>query len=214
MSKNNQRSEKIQKQGKTVKGDQIIIILSVKKFKQFWLLLKGFRQYYEPYLVSCLIGTESPTMCKKLTTWWSDSHQDIICHRSKHWPQEIETDWLLNWRLSVFKTIKMTDQNTHNQLQEIIRADYTVSTGRHSLSLWKLMLTHCELWGEGESALDRHLPTPWLPASKIKQTSFSTNLASLIFFEWWTARPHIRLQCQPVRRRVGEHLWVCFFFSF
>ena len=160
--------------------------------------------------MSCLIGTESPTMCKKLTTWWSDNHQDIICHRSKHWPQEIETDWLLNWRLSVFKTIKMTDQNTHDQFQEIIRADYTVSTGRHS-RLWKLMLTDCELWGEGESALDRHLPTPWLPASKIKQTSFSTNLAS--FWVMNSQAPHS--VAVPASKEKGRRTSLgLFFFSF
>ena len=36
-------------------------------------------------------------------------------------------------------------------------------------------------------------PPPRLPASKIKQTFLSTNLASLLAFEWRAAWPHFRL---------------------
>ena len=43
--------------------------------------------------------------------------------------------------------------------------------------------------------LDKCLPSPQLPAPKIKQTFLSTNLASLSVFEQQAAKPHFQLYC-------------------
>ena len=42
--------------------------------------------YSEPCSVGCLIDTKTPTMWKKLTTWWPNWSHDISCHNSKKWP--------------------------------------------------------------------------------------------------------------------------------
>lgn len=156
--------------------------------------------------MSCLTNTETPTTWKKLTIWWPDSHQDIIRHRSKHWSQEIE---LMEWRLFVFKAIKMTDQNTTDQnttnlkkLSELTILFLHVAPPSAYESSCSLIVSY---WREEESALDRHLPTLWLSASKLNKLSFSTKWPLSIFFGWWTGRTHIQLQCQPVKR-IGEHL--------
>ena len=64
-NKLNQRSEKMQKQKKIVKGDQIITMLSLSIVKDLQFLPKGYRQISEPYPVSCLTDTETSG---KLTT--------------------------------------------------------------------------------------------------------------------------------------------------
>ena len=51
----------MQKQRKTVKGDQIIIMYSLSIVKDLEFLLKGYRYYSEPYPVNCLIETEPLT---------------------------------------------------------------------------------------------------------------------------------------------------------
>ena len=47
-------------------------------------------------------------------------------------------------------------------------------------------------WCGGSGSLNRrlHVPHPQLLASEIKQTFLSTNLAFLLAFGWWAARPH------------------------
>ena len=47
-------------------------------------------------------------------------------------------------------------------------------------------------WCGGSGSLNRHLhvPHPQLLVSEIKQTFLSTNLAFLLAFGWWAARPH------------------------
>ena len=61
------------------------------------------------------------------------------------------------------------------------RADCAVSA-RNPLPLSIKSLAHWVSLGESQP-LDRSLPSPWLLASKIKQTFLSTSLASLLAFE-------------------------------
>ena len=44
---------------------------------------------------------------EKLNTGWPDCSHDISCHNSENLPQEMETNWPWNWRLTVLKIIKM-----------------------------------------------------------------------------------------------------------
>ena len=48
---------------------------------------KGCGWDSEPYAVSCLKDTETPTRWKTPTTWWPDCSRDISCHSLKNWPQ-------------------------------------------------------------------------------------------------------------------------------
>ena len=41
---------------------------------------------------------------EKLITWWPDGNHDVTRHNSENWPQEMETNWLWNWRLTVLIT--------------------------------------------------------------------------------------------------------------
>ena len=104
----------------------------------------------------------------------------------------METALLWNWRLTVPETTKVTLISLPvTNLKMIARADCAVSACSPVPQPIKA-LAHW-LSGQGESAFrqDRSLPTPpQLPASKVKQTFLSTNLASSLSFEWWTAGPH------------------------
>ena len=76
-----------------------------------------------------------------------------------------------------------------------VRGDRAVSACR-PLCLQKLLPPDCPQGGWGESAFGQASalpPLPQLPASKIKQTFLSTNLASLLAFVQQAAAPHFRL---------------------
>ena len=59
-NKSNPRSENMQKQRKTVKGDQIICLVS-KHGQGHSVPSQGLWKYSEPYPMSCLVDTETPT---------------------------------------------------------------------------------------------------------------------------------------------------------
>ena len=96
-----------------------------------------------------------------------------------------------NWRLTVLKTIKMTlvrPPTTNNKTT--VTADCAVSACSPLPPSLK-PLAHWLSVG-GESAFGQESPTltlPKLPASKIKQTFLSSNLASLLVFERRAAGP-------------------------
>ena len=87
-----------------------------------------------------------------------------------------------NWRLSVAKMIKM---RLIRPLMTYLDDCVVSACSPLPPSIKALTLNWSRL-------LDRGPPccSPWLLASKIKQTFLLTNLASLLAFEWWAAGPH------------------------
>ena len=104
------------------------------------------------------------------------------------------------WRWTVLKTIKMTlVRALIANLKMTVGGDCAVSAYSHRppLSIKALTLF---LWrGWGESAFGQMSATlpPQLPASEIKQTFLSTNLACLLAFERQAARPHHAVSVTP-----------------
>ena len=116
----------------------------------------------------------------------------MCCHNSENLSQEMETNRPWNWTLIVPETIKMMMvRPLMTNFKMIVRADCIISTcNPFSLSIkvlapWLLGVK----WRS--QPLDRVHPTPTfpqLPASNIKQTFISTNVASLLAFEWQATR--------------------------
>ena len=85
----------------------------------------------EPYLLSCLIDTETPTRWTKLTVRWPDYSHDISCYNSKNWPKDVGTNWSLKWRLTTLKTIKMAlIRQPRSEFKMVVRVDCAVSACR------------------------------------------------------------------------------------
>ena len=57
----------------------------------------------------------------------SDCSHDINCHNSEDWPQEMETNWPWNWRLTACKTIKVPLVRPPMTNFKTVRADCAVS---------------------------------------------------------------------------------------
>ena len=99
-----------------------------------------------------------------------------------------------NWRLTVLRTVKMTlIRQLMINFKTTVRADCAVSacSSLHPpIKLLQLAVGR----GRGVGLWTGVRPPPQLPASQTKQTFLSTNLASLLPFEWWAARPHFQLQ--------------------
>ena len=80
-----------------------------------------------------------------------------------------------------FKMTELTAVSANSPLLQPIKSL------AHSLSVWGIGMWGVSLW------TGIHL-LPKLPASEIKQSFLSTDLASSLAFEQWAARPHFWLQ--------------------
>ena len=118
-----------------------------------------------------------------------------------------------NWRFTVPKTTKMmpvTPQMT--SLKMTVRDDCFVSACSPLPTLYKS--SHPLLLRGGGVGLWTdvcHPPPCQLPASEIKQTFLSTNLACLLAFEWWAARhPHAYLSVTSTdtRKKKIPKIWI------
>ena len=103
---------------------------------------------------------------------------------------EMNRLWLQNWKLTAFKTIRMTlVRPLLINFMKTVRAVLLLHGRPFPLSI--KALAHWPSQGSGH--LDKHLSSPChkpqLQASKIKQTIHSANLASLLAFEKWATRP-------------------------
>ena len=104
------------------------------------------------------------------------------------------------WKLTVPQTVKMMlVRPPMTNFKMTVRADCSVS----ACSALPLSIRALDHWSsaERESAFGQMstlftLPLQ-LPASEIKQTFLSTNLASLTAFEWQAPRSHLQLHWDP-----------------
>ena len=147
------------------------------------------------------MGSETPTRWKQLTDYMMTKSKPWhkLLHFTHFWgPKEMGTNWPWNWKLTVLKTIKlMLVRPLMTNFKMTIWADCAFSACS-PLSIYKssCWLTKCE----GSQLLDRSLPPIPMLAFEIKQTFPSTNLASLLTFEWWAARLHFQLQLHTQKR--------------
>ena len=79
-------------------------------------------------ILSCLVATKTLTRWKTLTKWWQDRSHDVSCPNSENWTQTnvINRPW--NWRLTVFKSIKMS-MIRPTKFKMAFSASCTLSTG-------------------------------------------------------------------------------------
>ena len=117
----------------------------------------------------------------------------------------METKWPWTWRLTVIKTINEADQTTDDQCQDDCQRWLCCFCMQPPLSIYKSSWPLIVKEGGVRLWTGVHIPAPQLLASKIKQTSLSTNLASLLAFERWAARPHFHLQED---RGVTDSCWL------
>ena len=129
---------------------------------------------------------------EKLTAWWPDCTQDLSYHNSRNWPQRNGTSAPWNWRLTVPKTTKVIlVRPLMIKLKMTIRDDYTVSTRNPPPTLSIKPLTPCLSEGSAFGQISATTTTPPSPVASIwnKANFLPTNLACLLAFEWWAARP-------------------------
>ena len=101
-------------------------------------------------------------------------------------PKEMGTNQPWNWRLIVPKPIKMALLwSPMTSFKMTVRAVLFLH-GAPSLCLWKL--SPLTVGRGGSQPLDRSLPSPLTASIQNEQIFLSTNLASLMAFEWWAAR--------------------------
>ena len=100
--------------------------------------------------------------------------------------RELGTDQPRTWRLTAENNQDDTGQTTDDKLQDDCQSRLCCFCMEPPLSVYK---SSCPLIITGGSwPLGRRLPDSPLLTSKIKQTSLSTRLATLLAFEWWAAR--------------------------
>ena len=127
-------------------------------------------------------------------------YHDISGHKAEYWPQRNGNK--LTLKLKINCLIKMMQIGLlMTNFMMTVKADCAISARDPFLCLQKLLPTDCVV-SRGIWPLDRCLPYPLVAGSKIKQTFLSTNLASLLAFERWAARPHLLITLWPRKGAV------------
>ena len=119
----------------------------------------------------------------------------MSCYSSENWPQRNGNKWTLELMINcTWNNQDDAGQTTDDWFQD----DYQrwlccfCMQPYHPHSVYKSSCpTGCRWWGWGELAFGEMsaLPLAQLTASEIKQTFLSTNMACLLAFRQWAARP-------------------------